>query len=60
MRVSEAAKPWLEYHKSHSKETSIRAYKLILSKFCKEFGAKNLEEITTERILSFAESNHRG
>ena len=53
MQVSEAAKLWLEYHKSHSKENSIRAYKLVLSKFCAEFGGQNLEEITTERILSF-------
>lgn len=53
MQVSAAAKLWLEYHKSHSKENSIRAYKLILSKFCDEFGAENLEDITTERVLSF-------
>jgi hypothetical protein len=33
MQVSEAAKLWLEYHKSHSKENSIRAYKLVLNKF---------------------------
>ena len=53
MQVSVAAKLWLEYHKSHSKENSIRAYKLILSKFCDEFGAEELEEITTEKVLSF-------
>jgi integrase len=53
MQVSEAAKLWLEYHKSHSKENTIRAYKLVLTKFCEEFGAENLEEITTERVLSF-------
>ena len=53
MQVSEATKLWLEYHKSHSKENSIRAYKLVLTKFSEEFGAENLEEITTERILSF-------
>jgi hypothetical protein len=51
MQVSAAAKLWLEYHKSHSKENSIRAYKLILSKFCDEFGTENLEDITTERYL---------
>jgi len=48
-----AGELWLEYHKSHSKENTIRTYKLVLSKFCEEFGAKNLEEITTERVLSF-------
>ncbi len=53
MKVSEAAKLWLEYHKAHSKENSIRAYKLVLSKLCEEFGGENIEEITTERVLSF-------
>jgi len=53
MQISEAAKLWLEYHKSHSKENSIRTYKLILNQLCGEFGTEDLEEITTERILSF-------
>ena len=53
MRVSEATKLWLEYHKSHSKENSVRAYKLILSRFCKDFGSADVKEITTERILVF-------
>ena len=53
MQVSEAAKLWLEYHKSHSKENSIRAYRLVLTQLCEEFGAENLEDITTERALSF-------
>ena len=53
MQVSEAAKLWLEYHKSHSKENSIRAYRPVLTQLCEEFGAENLEDITTERALSF-------
>ena len=53
MQVSEAAKLWLEYHKSQSKENSIRAYKMVLTKLCEEFGVENLEDITTERALSF-------
>ena len=28
MKVSEVAKLWLEYHKCHSKENSIRVHKL--------------------------------
>jgi len=31
MKISEAAKLWLEYHKSHSKESSLRAYKLVIT-----------------------------
>ena len=53
MKISEASKLWLEYHKSHSKESSLRAYKLVITQLCAEFGDENLEEITTERILSF-------
>ena len=53
MKVSEAAKLFLEYHKCHSKENSVRAYKLVLTQLCEEFGAEELEEITTQRILSF-------
>ena len=53
MQVSEAAKLWLEYHKCHSKENSIRAYRMILIQLCEEFGPENLEDITTERALSF-------
>ncbi len=53
MKISEAAKLWLEYHKSHSKENSIRAYKLVFTQLCEEFGDENLEELNTERILSF-------
>jgi integrase/recombinase XerD len=53
MQVSEAAKLWLEYHKSHSKENSIRAYRLVLTQLCEEFGPESLEDITAERALSF-------
>ena len=53
MQILEAKKLWLDYHKSHSKENTIRAYKLVLTKFCEEFGAENLEDVTTETILSF-------
>jgi integrase/recombinase XerD len=53
MRVSGASRLFLEYHKSHSKENSMRAYKLVLSELCVDFGEENLEQITTERVLSF-------
>jgi len=53
MKISEAAKVFLAYHKSNSKGNSIRAYNLVLSRLLEEFGGENLEEITTERILSF-------
>jgi len=53
MKVSKAAKLCLEYHKSHSKENTLRAYRMILTQLCEEFGTENLEDISTERVLSF-------
>ena len=53
MRVSEAAGLFLECQKSHSKENSVRAYRLVLSKFCEEFGGEDLETMTTEKVLPF-------
>lgn len=53
MQVSEAAKHCLEYHKSHSKENTMRAYKMVFSKFCEEFGTEGVADITIEKILSF-------
>ena len=53
MKVSKAAKLCLEYHKSHSKENTLRAYRMVLTQLCEEFGTENLEDITTERVLSF-------
>jgi integrase/recombinase XerD len=53
MKLSQEAKLFLAYHTSHSKENSVRAYTLILTQLLEEFGGENLEEITTERILSF-------
>jgi integrase/recombinase XerD len=53
MKVSEAGKLFLGYHKAHSKENSVRAYNLVLNQLLQEFGTEDLEGITTERILSF-------
>jgi len=53
MKVSDAAKLYLEYHRSHSKENSLRAYMLILSKFYKDFGDESMEDLMTDRVLSF-------
>jgi len=60
MKVSKAAKLCLEYHKSHSKENTVRAYKLVLKQLCEEFGSENLKEITTERALSFLNRTTEG
>ena len=53
MQVSKAIKIWLEYHKSHSRDNTLKAYHVVLSNFNLEFGEKNVEEITSDEILSF-------
>ena len=53
MKVSKLAYLYLDYHKSHSKENSVRAYKLVLAQICEEFDGKDIEEITTEDALAF-------
>ena len=52
MKINEVAKIWLEYHKAHSKENSIRTYRIVLTHLCDEFGGERMEDITTERVLS--------
>ena len=53
MQVSKAIKIYLDYHKSHSRKNTFKAYHVTLSSFNIEFGDRNLEEITTDEILSF-------
>jgi integrase/recombinase XerD len=53
MKLSQAAQLFLTYHKSHSKENSVRAYTLVLTQLLEDFGNEHLEAITTEQMLSF-------
>ena len=53
MQVSKAIKIWLVYHKSNSKQNTFRAYQGILSNFSRDFGERNLNDLTSEEILSF-------
>jgi integrase/recombinase XerD len=53
MQVSKAIKLFMTYHKTHSKEATVRAYQLVLNKFDEEYGACTLDEITTENALTF-------
>ena len=53
MQVSKAIKVWLEYHKSHSRDNTLKAYQVVLSNFNREFGERDVQEITSDEILSF-------
>jgi hypothetical protein len=34
MKISQAAKIWMEYHKANSKKNTIRAYKWVINRYC--------------------------
>jgi len=53
MKVSKAVKVCLNYHRNHSKPNTVRSYEAILTKFGFIFGDKDLEDISSEDILSF-------
>ena len=53
MIVSKTAKIWLDYHRAHSKNNTVRAYKWTIGKFCGEFGDTDLSDLSVDDILSF-------
>ena len=53
MIVSQASKIWLEYHRTHSKHNTVRAYEFTIEKFNQNFANLNLNEMSTDDILDF-------
>jgi site-specific recombinase XerD len=53
MNVSQASKIWLDYHRAHSKENTIRAYEFTIAKFNQNFTNLHLTEVSTDAILTF-------
>ncbi len=53
MKISQAAKIWIDYHVINSKKNTIRAYKWVINKLCNDFGGEELSEISSEKILQF-------
>ncbi len=45
MKISQAAKIWIDYHVTNSKKNTVRAYRWIINRFCADFGG---EELTTD------------
>jgi integrase/recombinase XerD len=53
MEVSKAVQLWLEYHKSNSRDNTLRAHEAIFAKFCREFEGRKLDELGSDEVLSF-------
>ena len=60
MKVSQGIHYWLEYHKLHSKKSTLKTYQSVLSKLIAQFGERDLNSLTPEKVLSFlTEINQR-
>jgi hypothetical protein len=46
MKLSKAAKIWIDYHKTHSKKNKVRAYRAIIERFIHEFGDGPVKQVT--------------
>jgi integrase len=53
MNVSQASKIWLDYHRAHSKENTIRAYTFTITKFNQNLASIDLNEVSADDILDF-------
>lgn len=53
MQVSRAADIWLEYHRSHSRENTLKSYRAAVANLLTEFAERQISEISTEDILSY-------
>ena len=53
MKLSKAAKIWIDYHKTHSKKNTVRSYRAIVERFIREFDDGPIDKVTPEQILTF-------
>ena len=60
MKVSQGIHYWLEYHKLHSKKSTLKTYQSVLSKLTVQFGERDLNSLTPEEVLpSLTDINHK-
>ena len=60
MEVKKAVAYCLEYHRVNSQTTTYRSYEFLLYKFAARFEAHEIEEITSDKILSFLTELNEG
>ena len=54
MKVSKAATIWIDYHRGPiPKKNTVRSFKPIIDQFCLEFGAFEIDQVTSDDILRF-------
>jgi len=53
MKVSQATRSFLDYHRMNSKKNTLRNYVHLLTEFSAQFGDREADSLTSEEILSF-------
>jgi hypothetical protein len=48
MKLSKAAKIWIDYHKTHSKKNAVRSYQAIIERFINEVCDGPVDQVTPE------------
>ncbi len=60
MKVSRAARAWINYHRNHSKKNTVRSYQSVIDRFCQDLGESEIEQVAPEDVLSFLNSLTNG
>jgi len=53
MKITDTIKYCLDYHKTNSKETTVRSWKFVLSRFDLHYGERDINSINSEEIMTF-------
>ena len=53
MKLSKAAKVWIDCHETHWKKNTVRSYRAIIERYIREFGNGPVEQVTPEQLLPF-------
>ena len=53
MKVSQASSLWLNYHKTNSRDNTVRSYEDLVQKFCQRNGEKDLNDLSSDDVLDF-------
>ena len=53
MKVLHAKDLFFDYQRMNAKKNTMRNYQLLFSRFCNQFGDRDLESLTVDEILSF-------
>ncbi len=60
MKASQAINCFFDYHKTNSKQNTMRNYENLLTRFSSQFSERELESITAEEILAFLTQSTQG